>query len=62
MEKQLSAGRIKRHEGFTFGIPHYWFTVTARNGRILATSETYKTKKAMDKGIASLVKAIKCLK
>lgn len=33
---------------------YHWFTVVARNNQVLATSETYKTKPSMEKGIVSL--------
>lgn len=37
----------------------FYFTVNARNGQVLVTSETYKRKANMFKGIKSLLKAIK---
>lgn len=59
MEQQLQAGGIKRHtkNATTYTgrkATHYWFTVIANNNKILVTSETYRTKQAMEKGIASL--------
>lgn len=39
----------------------YFFTVTAANGKVLVTSETYKTKQGRDKGVKALVKIIKKL-
>jgi len=35
----------------------YYFTVCARNGQVLATSETYKTKAALRRGIIATLKA-----
>ena len=34
----------------------YYFVLKARNGEIIATSETYKTKEACKKGIRSVKK------
>ena len=34
----------------------YRFRVKARNGKIIAQSESYKTKKSCEKGIKSLIK------
>lgn len=33
----------------------YYFTVAAKNGRVLVTSETYKTRRAMMNGAKSLI-------
>jgi uncharacterized protein YegP (UPF0339 family) len=35
-----------------------YFTITAKNGRVLVTSETYKKKRGIIKGIASLLKNV----
>ena len=57
MEPKLSGG-INRHSKSKIvdgrKKTHHWFTVTAKNNKILVTSETYKTKQAMEKGIAAL--------
>lgn len=37
---------------------HHWFTVNAKNGQVLVTSETYKTKQSLEKAIASLKKIL----
>lgn len=37
----------------------FYFTVTAKNGKVLVTSETYNTRRAMSKGIIALDKVIK---
>lgn len=37
----------------------FYFTVTAKNGKVLVTSETYNTRRAMNKGIIALDKVIK---
>jgi len=34
----------------------FYFTVNARNGKVLVTSETYNTPRAMNKGVDSLIK------
>ena len=36
----------------------FYFTVTAKNGKVLVTSETYNTRRAMEKGISSLDRVI----
>lgn len=36
----------------------FYFTVTAKNGKVLVTSETYNTRRAMNKGVDALVKII----
>lgn len=35
---------------------HFWFTLTATNGKILMTSETYTSKRAAINGIKSATK------
>ena len=58
MEQQVQAGGIKRHERSKLvegrKKTHYWFTVMANNNKILVTSETYKTKQAMERCIEAL--------
>jgi len=39
----------------------YWFTVTARNGKVLVTSETYKLKASCIRGYRGLKKVIGAL-
>lgn len=55
----MQTGGVKRHAntGTVAGRKKtwYWFTVTSHNNKVLVTSETYKTKQAMEKGIASLI-------
>jgi uncharacterized protein YegP (UPF0339 family) len=47
---------IKKEQGPNAeGKTHYWFTVCAKNGAVLVTSETYKTKRGRDKGVKSLL-------
>lgn len=62
MEQQMQAGGIKRHckSKVVAGRKktHHWFTVVARNNQVLVTSETYKTKPSMEKGIEALKTAI----
>ena len=29
----------------------YYFTIVARNGRVICTSETYRSKQGMEKGV-----------
>lgn len=36
----------------------FYFTVKARNGKVLVTSETYNTKRSMDRGVTSLIKVM----
>ncbi|HEX8333857.1 MAG TPA: YegP family protein [Segetibacter sp.] len=36
----------------------WYFVVTAKNGKVLVTSETYKSKRNLEKGIASLKKVM----
>lgn len=40
----------------------YYFTVNARNGKVLMTSETYKRKRSALKGIAALQGAVLVVK
>ena len=58
MEQQMQAGGVNRHSrtGQVMGRTKtwHWFTINAKNNKILATSETYKTKQAMERGIAAL--------
>lgn len=37
----------------------HYFTVNGRNGKVIVTSETYKTRQGMNKGIKSLNNVIK---
>lgn len=37
---------------------HYWYTVHAKNGKVLVTSETFNSKQGCMKGIRSLVNMI----
>lgn len=59
MEQQMQAGGVKRHSKSKIvqgkKKTHHWFTVVAKNGQVLVTSETYKTKPSMEKGIKSLL-------
>lgn len=36
----------------------FYFTVNARNGKVLVTSETYNTKRSMDRGVTALIKVM----
>lgn len=47
--------RVKFHESTDF---KYYFTVTARNGQVLVTSETYDKPQSMIKGINALIKVL----
>lgn len=36
----------------------FYFTVTAKNGKVLVTSETYNTRRSLKIGYSALVKAL----
>jgi len=63
MEQQMQAGGVKgpiREREAVRDVkgvakPYFWFNVVAKNGQIIATSEIYKTKRSMRKGVLSLV-------
>lgn len=51
----MRRGKFQIHEGRdSNGFPHFWWVYTAGNGEIVTVSETYTSKQAARKGIASV--------
>ena len=51
----MRRGKFQIHEGRDpNGFPHFWWVYIAGNGEIVTVSETYTSKQAARKGIASV--------
>lgn len=54
--------RLKENMTLTSNKRQYWFTLHARNGRILMTSEMYNTKRSRAYGVQAVRKAMEYYK